>query len=62
MTTGRNTRYQGQHTENLLSLQIRTSHQKLARESKMLHYQKSKNTLTENIVWISEDIKDNDED
>ena len=28
----------------------------------MLHYQQSKNTLTGNIVWISEDIEDKDED
>ena len=33
-----------------------------ARESKMLHYQQPKNTLAGNIVWISEDIEDKDED
>ena len=33
-----------------------------ARELKMLHYQRSKNTLTGNIVWISEDKEDKDED
>ena len=28
----------------------------------MLHYQRSKNTLTGNIVWISKDIEGKDED